>query len=490
MSKPEANNQKLKVKAIRGFFWSLFENIGGQLTQFLTFIVLARLLAPETFGLISLANIFIHFVQALIGSSFSSAIVQRRDLEQEHLDTAFWANLGIGCGLTAIGIITSGLVAQFFEEPALAPVIGVLSLNVLINSFSAIQNAILTRDLNFKALTARKIVGSVIGSLVGIVMAVFNFGVWSLVAQTLVASLVGGLLEWRISKWRPTLQFSYRHFLDLFSFGINFVGIGLLVFFSRRIDDFLIGYFLGTTALGYYTVAYKMFISLMQIIQQSTQRVSFTSFSRLQDQPEELRKVLYQCTRLISVVGIPAFVGMALVAPEFVQIFFGKQWLASVPIMQVLSLNGILVAVMTFTGSFINSLGKPSWNLYLLSISTLLRSLVFLLFVKQGILAIAIVLVVCNYILLPTNMWALWKLAKINWFKFWQQTFPSFAAAMVMILAVLGFKLAFGSLLDLKLSFVLCIVTGSLAYGLVIWLLLPDIFNKVFGLIRTALPSR
>ena len=282
MSKTE-KNQELKIKAVRGFFWTLFENLGGQITQFLTFIVLARLLAPETFGLISLANIFIHFVQALVDSGFSNAIIQRKDLEAEHLNTAFWANLGIGGVLTIIGIASSGLVAQFFRQPELALIISVLSINVLINSLSGTQSAVLTRELNFKGLTLRKIVSMVTGSVVGITMAGLNFGVWSLVGQTLVSSLVGCILLWRISKWRPGITVSYKHFVDLFSFGVNFVGIGLLVFFSRRIDDFLIGYFLGATALGYYTVAYKMFISLMQIIQHSTQKVSFTSFSRLQD---------------------------------------------------------------------------------------------------------------------------------------------------------------------------------------------------------------
>lgn len=490
MPKSDANNQELKVKAVRGFFWTLFENIGGQLTQFLTFIILARLLAPETFGLISLANIFIHFVQALVDSGFSSAIVQRKDLEPEHLDTAFWANLGIGCLLTVIGIATSGAVAQFFRQPELSPIISVLSINVLLNSLSGTQSAILTRELNFKGLTIRQIIGSVVGSVVGITMAGFNFGVWSLVGQTLVGSLVGCILLWRISKWRPGIKISGRHFKDLFSFGINFVGIGLLVFFSRRIDDFLIGYFLGATALGYYTVAYKMFISLMQIIQHSTQKVSFTSFSRLQDQPEELRKVLYQCTRLISVIGIPAFIGMALVAPEFVPIFFGEQWSTSIPIMQVLSFNGVLVAAMSFTGSFINSLGKPAYNLYLLTLSTVIRSVAFLIFIKQGILAIAIVLVICNYLLLPTNMWVLWKLAKINWLKFFQQIVPSIFASAVMAVFVLGFKYICASALDLKLLFALSIVIGTLTYGSIIFFMLPDIYLKISNLVASALPSK
>lgn len=490
MSEPLETKSELKVKAIRGVFWSFFETSGAQFTQFLTFIVLARLLAPEAFGLISLANIFIHFIQTLIDLGFSNAIIQRKDIEKGHLDTAFWANLIIGCLLTGVGISSSGLIAQFFQQPELAPIIRVLSMNIVLLSLTGTQSAILTRELNFKGLAARRVMGMVVGSIVGIAMAALNFGVWSLVGQTLVTSLVGCILLWRISEWRPGIQVSIKYFQDLFSFGINLVGIGLLVFFSRRIDDFLIGYFLGATALGYYTVAYKMFTSLMQIVQQSTQKVSFTSFSRLQDRPDELRRVLYQGTTLISLIGIPAFIGLAVVAPEFVSIFFGERWIPSIVIMQILSLNGVLVTAMSFTGSLINALGKPVYNLGLLSLSTVVRSIAFAIFVQKGIVVIAVVLVVCNYALLPTNMWALWKLVQVNWIQFFKQIIPSLLASSAMAVVILGFKFVCNPFLDNKLLFVFSIIIGILTYGAIVRLILPNIFQRVASMIRSALPSK
>ena len=490
MSQPPKRSQELKGKAVRGVFWSLIEQGGGQLTQFLTFLVLARLLAPEAFGLISLANIFIHFTQALVSAGFGDAIVQRKDLEKGHLDTAFWVNTGIGTLLTAIGFLTAGLIAQFFNEPGLAPIIKALSVNVLINSLSGTQGAILTRNLNFKVLTARRIISMLVGSAVGISMAAMNFGVWSLVAQSLVASIVGCLMLWRVSDWRPGIEVSLKHFNDLFSFGINVFGIGLLVFFSRRIDDFLIGYFLGTTALGYYTVAYKIFLSLMQIIQESTRKVSFTAFSKLQDQPDELRSALYNSTRVISLIGIPIFIGTALVTLEFVQLFFGEQWFPSIPVMQVLSFNGVLVAAMSFTGSFITALGKPSCNLALLFISTVTRSLAFLIVIQQGIVMIAVVLVLCNYILLPTNLWVLWKLARVHWLRFLNQIIPSLFASLFMAIAVLGFKYMLTPVLGTQLLFALSILLGALVYLMAAWVLLPDVFYKIVSLVRSALPSK
>ncbi|MEO0769604.1 MAG: lipopolysaccharide biosynthesis protein [Cyanobacteria bacterium J06649_4] len=489
MSEQHENNQELKGRSVRGVFWSLMEQGGSQLTQFLTFLVLARLLAPEAFGLISLANIFIHLAQALVASGFGDAIIQRKTLEKEHLDTAFWINVGIGCLLTVVGFFSAGSVAQFFKEPALAAIVQALSFNVFINSFASTQSAILTRNLNFKGLTARRVISMLIGSTAGITMAAMGFGVWSLVGQTLITSLVGCLLLWRISDWRPGFQVSMTHFKDLFAFGINVVGIGLLVFLSRRIDDFLIGYFLGTAALGYYTVAYKIFLSLMQIIQESTRKVSFTAFAKLQEQPKALRKALYSSTRVISFIGIPAFVGMAAIAPEFVQLFFGEDWLPSIPVMQILAFNGVLVAAMSFTGPLITALGKPGWNLMLLLISTVVRSAAFLLVIDQGIVMIALALVICNYALLPTNLWTLWKLAQIGWAKFIAQTIPSLLASGIMATGVLGFKALCGNMLNTQLLLASGILIGAITYSLAAWVLMPDVLRKLTGLVRSALAS-
>lgn len=248
MGEPSKDSKNLKQKAVRGVFWSLVEKLGSQGTQFITFLVLARLLAPESFGLISLANIFVHFIQALVDSGFSDAIIQRKRLEEDHLNTAFWTNLGVGTVLSLTGVFTAGAIAAFFKQPGLTPIVAWLSLNVLINSFASTQQAIFRRQLNFRGLAQRKVFGLVAGGIVGVTMAFLGYGVWSLVCQTLVGNTLGTLLLWRISDWRPQLKFSAKHLQDLASYGVNVIGIGILVFVTRRVDDFLIGYFLGPTA--------------------------------------------------------------------------------------------------------------------------------------------------------------------------------------------------------------------------------------------------
>ena len=280
----------LKQKAVRSVIWSAIESWGAQVAQLVTFFFLARLLTPETFGLVSMSNIFIHFIQAVVASGFTTAIIQRKELDPEHLDTAFWANLLFGFLLTGIGVSTAGLFADLLGQTDIAMIIRWLMLNVLITSLNGVQSALLMRQMNFKGLAARKLGGIIVGSLVGIALALSGWGVWSLVAQTLVSSVVGLMLLWHVSSWRPGLKISVKHFQDLFYFGINVTGIGILTFFILRTDDLMIAYFLGPVALGYYAVAYKLLVTIIQLIGSVTDKVALPIFSKLQSDLEKTKE--------------------------------------------------------------------------------------------------------------------------------------------------------------------------------------------------------
>ena len=204
----------LRQKAAKGVAWSAIENLGTQAIYFVVFLVLARLLQPEEFGLVSLAGVFISFMMVFADQGLSDAIVQRQDLEPEHLDTAFWINLGI-CALLAIfTFAAAGSVSSFFHQPQLKPIIAWLSLSFLFNGFSSVQQSLLRRQLAFRALAVRSLVATFASGIVGVVMALMGFGVWSLVAQQLINRVLAILGLWWASDWRPGCQaFSRAIFL-------------------------------------------------------------------------------------------------------------------------------------------------------------------------------------------------------------------------------------------------------------------------------------
>jgi len=391
----------LRQKSIRGLFWSAAQSWGGQLVTLVVFALLARLLEPAAFGLIAMANVFVAFTKVFLDQGFAMAIIQRRDLEQGHLNTAFWANVLIGLVLTCLGIAIARPVAQLFSEPELTPIIRWFSVLFLASSLSAVQQALLKREFEFKKLAVRSLVAVLLGGIVGISMALQGYGVWSLVGQQLTNSIVQLALLWRVSHWRPGIEISARHFKDLFSYGANIVGINFTEFLNRNADKFMIGYYLGPIALGYYAVAYKLLETLSLLFASVTSQVTFSSFSAMQSNTERMRNAFYTATQLTSLVTFPMFAGLAVIAPSFIILIFGPQWQASVPVVQVLMLVGILESVYLYNANVMLAMGKPSWRFKLNLLNSLVNVAGFVIAVRWGIVAVAAAYVIRAYLLSP-----------------------------------------------------------------------------------------
>ncbi len=481
---------KLREKAAKGVFWSVAQQWGMEAISFLTFIVLARLLTPEEFGLVALAAVFMHFIKIFLDQGFGAAIVQRTDLEREHLDTAFWISISMGVLLTTISIAASGLVAGIFEEPRLAPILIWLSLGFLFGSLGSIQYSILRRKFDFKSLATRSLAATTTGSIVGVSMALAGFGVWSLVAQNLVQNLTDSLALWWASDWRPRIFFSKKHFHDLFGFGISIVGSKTLEFTNRRSDDFLIGFFLGPTQLGLYSMGYRLLLVMIRMLTGITNIVAAPTFSRLQDNPERMRRVYYKVTQYSSLLAFPAFIGLGLIAPELIPALFGENWAPSVPVMQILILIGLLSSVLIFNGSILKALGKPSWHLGILILTSVSTVIGFLLVVRLGIVAIAASFVVVSFLLAPISYIAVHRLIQINFRTYLGLFIVPLSASLIMVAVIVGLKyLLRDQDLNIYLELFIYISVGIVTYLLVIGLAARSILRQVLELIHLSLPD-
>jgi PST family polysaccharide transporter len=480
----------LKEKAVKGVVWSLIQRWGSQAISFLVFLLLARLLNPEAFGLVALSGVFLGFVQVFTDQGLSQAIVQRRDLEPGHLDTAFWVNIIFGAALTGFGIACSGLVAAFFKEPDLAPVICWLSLSFLISGLNSVQSAILTRELNFKVIAVRSLIGSLTGGITGVVMALMGYGVWSLVGRQLSDAVIGVAVLWQVSKWRPGFRISMRHFKELFSYGINVVGINLLNFVNRRSDDFLIGYFLGSVALGYYTVAYRILLIVTEVMIGTVQKMALPVFSRLQAEPERLREAFYSAIQITSLVAFPAFLGLSALAPELVVVVFGEQWLPSIPVMQILGLIGLLYAGFYYNGPLIMAMGKPGWSLALNCLQAVGNVIFFLIAVRWGIVAVAAAYVIRGYLIAPIAVWVVNQVLPLNLMRYLRQYAGPLVASLTMVAAIfLTRHLLSEGGISVVILLPVYITIGIAVYVATILLVAPKLSRRAIDLVRSALPK-
>lgn len=480
----------LREKAAKGIVWSVIQKWGSEVFGFISFVALSRLLDPEAFGLVAMASVFTAFVQILVDQGFGAAIVQRTDLEREHLDTGFWTSVLTGILLTAGGIAASGLVAAFYQEPRLAPVLRWLSLSFIPVALSSTQVAILQRKLAFKSLAARSLAATLAGGFVAVGMALAGFGVWSLVGQNLVTGLAGAIVLWRASDWRPGFSLSKKHFKELFVFGVSIVGSRIMVFFSRRTDDLLIGYFLGPTMLGYYTIGYRLLLVMIRLFTGIINSVAFPTFSRIQHKPERMRRAFYKVTQYTSLLAFPVFTGLAVLAPELVPALFGEKWAPSVPIMQILALIGILQSVLVFSGSVMKASGKASWHLGIMLLNAVCNVIGFLLAVRWGIAALAASFVIVGYLLAPISYAAVRRLIRIDFRTYLWQFVAPLSASLIMVMAIVGVKYVLEDQeLHLYLQLFIYITAGALTYLLVIILAARSLTRQVLELASLVLAN-
>lgn len=480
----------LKQKALKGVIWSAIQSWGSHVITFSVFLLLARLLDPKDFGLVAMAGVFIAFMKVFLDQGFASAIIQRQEVEAEHLDTAFWTSVGISTVLVVLCFALAGLVAGFYEQPQLIPVIRLLSLSFLFKALNSVQVAILSRKMAFKSLAIRSLVAMLTGSSVGLGMAAFGFGVWSLVGQQLVMGVVEVVVLWTVSDWKPGFQISTKHLKELLSFGINVVGLNGLNFLNRYSDNLLIGKFLGEEALGYYTVAYRLLTVMTELLIKTVTQVALPTFSKLQHDPERMRGAFYKATQLTSLVAFPGFMGAAALAPEIVQGLFGSQWTPSIPVMKILAFIGMLQAVSYFNGSVIMAMGKPSWKLAINSFNTVINVIGFFFAVPWGILAVATTYVIRGYLFSPIDLWAVNKLIRLDFTTYLSQYLAPSYGSLIMIIALLGAKEVLHDSMDVQLLLPIYILLGAAVYAVAILVMAPKLFQQVLSLATTAIPSK
>lgn len=406
----------LEKRAARGLTWTLLDTWGTQILGLIVFALLTNLLRPDEFGLVALATVFVSFAQLFVDQGLGDALIQRKVVSRSQIDTAFWVAVGTGTLLTALGIVLAGPIATLLNQPDLAPILQVLSFVFVLVALSSIQTALLRREMRFRGLAIRRLTAVLVGGIVGVGMALNHFGAWALVGQQLAAAAATVVTLWTVSPWRPGLQLERADFKSLFAFGINVVGSDILTFLSRNVDRLLIGAFLGTTPLGFYAVAFRILDTSQNLLVSFARKLAFPIFAQLQGNAARLRRAYGRVSRALSVVMLPGYIGLALVAQEAIVVIFGDRWADSGPVAAVLFLIGPVLTIQLFTGALLNGVGHPEITFRIRLVTTAINVIGFFVavFLFQTILAVAAAFVVRGYLVMPLILWATAKYAHID----------------------------------------------------------------------------
>jgi polysaccharide transporter, PST family len=335
---PRRRHQPLRKEMTFGAIWSFVETSGAGLLSFVVTTVLARLLGPEGFGVVAIAYAIVVITQPLVDFGLSTAIVQRYQLSQEHISTAFWLTSLVGCVLAVSLFSAAPWIAALYDLPLLTPVIQLLSVTVILSGIVAIPAAQLTREFRFRWMAMRPFVASVLGGAVGLVLAFAGYGVWSLVWYQLVRTLSQAVLTLGGARWQPRLLFRWSCVRDLLPVSVNAMAMNVMDVLTIRSREIIGGYFLGPGAAALLRLATSIidFILRMGILANIT-RVALPGFSKMQKDRARLRHLYIKIDMIAANLAVPAAGGLIIVLPDLLPLAMGEKWRDSILIAQILA---------------------------------------------------------------------------------------------------------------------------------------------------------
>lgn len=340
-----ADISELKREGIKGSIWNFLNIIVNQLRNFVVTLVLARLLTPSDFGLVSMAMVLNSVLDMLVDFGFSSAIIRKKEVSETEISTVFWLNILIGLGCTIVVFCMAPLLAWFYEMPKLISIIHITSWSFFISSLGTMQTTIFQRSLDFRTpFIIRAIAGMLSGAL-GIILAIVGMGVWALVFSTLAGWTLNSLLMWFVSTWRPQFVFKPKAITDLITFGWKMTLSTIINRIFRQIDTFVIGKIYSAASLGLFNRAQSLNQLVIEYSFSSIRSVMLPSLSKLQNDNEKLK---YSVLKLLHTISFLTFLFAGLMyvcAKDLILLLYGSQWVGTIEIFQILGLFSITLCL-------------------------------------------------------------------------------------------------------------------------------------------------
>ncbi|SHI26543.1 polysaccharide transporter, PST family [Ferrimonas marina] len=343
--------------------------VGGkqvqQIVGLLVTMTLANWLGPEAFGLMSMVMVFAGLARILADSGIAAAIIQRQDLTPLHCHSLFWLSLLIASVVGIAFYLAAEPIAAFYRRTELIPVVQVMAWLFPLAALCAVPQALMRRQMRFKALTLVETVAHAGAGATALLLAWLGFGLWSLVSQPLAFHGIRSGLICLVSGWRPQLRFSLASVRQVFQFSARMVGVQYLQYGIYNLDQLLVGQFLGATALGFYNLAQKLMLVPIRSVCLEIAKVLFPALSKLQGEPAALRQHYLRSMKATAFLVLPMLLGIWVVADPLVTLFFGDAWLAAIPILKVLCWVGICQQLITVSSVVFRALDRLDLELWL-----------------------------------------------------------------------------------------------------------------------------
>lgn len=423
-------------KVFSNFLWRFAERCGAQGVAFVVQIVLARLLAPEVYGTIALVTVFTTILNVFIDSGFGNALIQKKNADDIDFSTVFYFNLTLCTVLYVIMFMAAPYIANFYNDIELAPVIRVLSLTLIISGLKNVQQAYVSRTMQFKRFFFATLGGTVGAAIIGIYMAYRGMGVWALVTQQIFNATVDTLILWVTVKWRPQKVFSFSRLKELFTFGWKLLVSSLLDTVYTNIRQLIIGKMYTSTDLAYYNRGRQFPYLFITNVNSSIDSVLLPVMSKAQDNAANVKAMTQRAMKTSTYVMAPIMMGLAFTGMPIIRLLLTEKWLLCVPYMRIFCITFMFYPIHTANLNAIKAIGRSDLFLKLEIIKKIIGLIALFVTMRFGVMAMAYSLLFTSLCSQIINSWPNKRLLNYGYIEQLKDILPSILLAVFMGLCI------------------------------------------------------
>lgn len=475
------SNQITRDKIVVSLLWRILERGGTQGIQFLVQIILARVLLPEEYGVIAMVSLFTIIAGVFVQSGLNTALIQKKDADETDFSSVFYLSVIIAGVVYTVLFFIAPVIASFYSEPELIPVLRILSTALFLGAFNSIQNAIIARNMQFKLLFYSSLISTTVSGAIGIAMAYMNFGVWALVAQQIINQFTISFVLWFTVKWRPKLIFSIDRVKGLFSFGWKLLVSSLLDNFYTNARSLIIGKIYNAEMLAYYNRGEQFPSLIISNIDTSIQSVMFPTLAQQQDNKQRVKDMMRRSIITSTFLVFPLMVGLAVIAKPLIIILLTDKWIPSISFLQISCAVYALYPVHQANLQAINALGRSDIVLKLEIIKKIIGVIILVITVLYGVYAIALGVLIVGIICTFLNAYPNLKLLNYSYKEQLMDIMPALGLSIIM--GVAAYCVNFLNLF-MVLTLVLQVIIGFVVYFFLAYIFKLECFTYLLSVIR------
>ena len=471
-------SETLSQKVVKGGFWVFFLRIVNRGFSLIRLIILARILAPSDFGLMGIALLTMSTLETFSQTGFQAALIQKKEDIKSYLNSAWTVLILRGFILFIILYFIAPYAAIFFDSPEAKPIIRVIGFSILFHAFTNIGITYFKKELEFNKEFIYQFSGTLADFIVAVTAVLILKNVWALVLGLLAGNIVRCFVSYLIHPYRPHLSKDLGKAKELFGFGKWILGSSILIFLITQGDDIFVGKILGTTALGFYQLAYRISNMPATEITQVISQVTFPAYSKLQDDIPKLRESYLKVLQITAFLSFPIAGLIFALAPDFTKIFLGEKWMPMVPAMMILVWWGVIRSMAGVNSSILQAVKKPDIITKLSAIKLLILAiLIYPLSIKWGITGTSLAVLLSAIFITPNTFYiTISKVLRSKISVFFKATSVPFAGT-IFIVSLIAFFIPDNLSL---VGFILVVIVGITCYFLVTYILDKILKQKIW----------